>query len=61
MNILDAQLTAILACPVCKGELALADESLICTPCRLRFRIHDGIPILLVGEAEHIDPNADCT
>ena len=50
---LDPQLLEILVCPKCKGELLLTvDETeLRCEPCRLSYRIEDGIPILLVDEA----------
>lgn len=42
----------ILACPVCKGALEAAEdsESLLCTTCTLKFRIRDGIPIMLADE-----------
>ncbi len=51
---MDKDLLEILACPKCKGELRLsADETeLRCAACRLIYRIEDGIPILLVDEAE---------
>lgn len=50
---MDRELLEILACPKCKGDLVLAeDESeLRCDGCRLRYRIEDGIPILLIDEA----------
>lgn len=46
----------ILACPNCKGELKLLadDAGLLCQTCRLRFPIRDGIPVMLVDEAEKI-------
>lgn len=51
---LDPKLLEVLACPKCKGELEyLRDEdALVCHACRLRFRIDDGIPIMLLEEAE---------
>ncbi|MGB9589864.1 MAG: DUF2520 domain-containing protein [candidate division WOR-3 bacterium] len=51
---LDPRLLEVLACPKCKGELEYRkDESvLLCHACRLRFRIDDGIPIMLIEEAE---------
>ena len=50
---MDRELLEILACPKCKGELRLSvDETeLRCEPCRLSYRIEDGIPILLIDEA----------
>jgi uncharacterized protein YbaR (Trm112 family) len=49
----DRELLEILACPKCKGELKLPDDEseLRCDACRLRYRIEDGIPILLIDEA----------
>ncbi|MDQ3555443.1 MAG: Trm112 family protein [Gemmatimonadota bacterium] len=51
---LDSQLLEILVCPQCKGELQLSPDppSLVCTACRLRYPIHDGIPIMLIDEAK---------
>ena len=47
-------LLALLACPVCKQELVYdpAASTLTCPACRLRYRVADGIPNLLVDEAE---------
>ena len=49
------ELLEILACPKCKGHLQATGESLVCLACRLKFAIRDGIPILLVEEAESLD------
>lgn len=51
---LPGDLLDILACPKCKGPLRITPEetALLCPACRLRYRIEDGIPILLVDEAE---------
>ncbi|MBW2368263.1 MAG: Trm112 family protein [Deltaproteobacteria bacterium] len=50
-------LLEILACPKCKGPIALneAEDGLICTPCRLLYEIRDDIPIMLIDEAKPID------
>ena len=50
----DAAFLNLLACPQCKGSLTLnaAMLTLDCSACRLRYRISDGIPVLLVDEAE---------
>jgi uncharacterized protein YbaR (Trm112 family) len=47
-------LLAILACPKCKAPLARQADRLVCTRpgCRLRYPIRDGIPILLIDEAD---------
>jgi len=39
-----------LACPVCHGGLALAEEGIRCNVCAHSFKIVDGLPIL-VGDA----------
>ena len=51
---LDNDLLKLLCCPSCKGALTYeADsESLLCPRCRLRYAIRDGIPVMLVDEAE---------
>ena len=47
------------ACPKCKGDLTLTEkeDGLICKACRLRYPIRDDIPIMLIDEAETIDPS----
>jgi hypothetical protein len=44
----------LLACPRCDDRPALREEgqSLVCTSCGWRYRVEDGIPILLASEAE---------
>jgi uncharacterized protein YbaR (Trm112 family) len=51
---LSEELLAILACPGCKGPLTICRTSpaLICAACRLRYPVRDGIPVLLLDEAE---------
>ena len=51
---LDKELLEILACPKCKGDLEYKpeEEILICHTCRLKYRIEDDIPIMLIDEAE---------
>ena len=51
---IDAELLKILACPACKTEVKLEGERLICQNpgCGLRYPIRDGIPVMLIDEAE---------
>ena len=49
---IDQELLEILACPACKSPVRLEGERLICTSCDRRYPIRDGIPIMLVEEAE---------
>jgi len=50
-------LADLLACPACHARLLATVDSLVCTgtECRLRFPIREGIPVLLVEEAELLD------
>jgi uncharacterized protein len=51
------ELLEILVCPQCKGEIQLtpAGDGLDCRACRLRYRIEDDIPVMLIDEATPID------
>jgi uncharacterized protein YbaR (Trm112 family) len=49
---LDPALLEILACPKCKVRVELEEERLVCLKCGRRYRVEDGIPIMLVDEAE---------
>ncbi len=47
---ISRELLNILACPVCKKDLKLKKNELICTGCSNRYPIVDGIPYLLPPE-----------
>lgn len=49
-NIAD-EMRAIIVCPRCHGPLIDEPNLLHCEHCRLRYRVDDGIPILLLDEA----------
>jgi uncharacterized protein YbaR (Trm112 family) len=51
---IDPKLLEILVCPKCKEELEYreAEQALLCHQCRLRYRIDDDIPVMLIDEAE---------
>lgn len=52
---LDEKLLEILVCPNCHGEIEyLEDEEIIeCRgDCRYRYPVRDGIPVMLIDEAE---------
>ncbi len=42
----------ILACPLCKEDVRLEDDRIVCPRCGRRYPIRDGIPIMIVEEAE---------
>lgn len=48
---MDKKLLEILVCPLCKGQLLLKKEELICAFDRLAYPIRDGIPVMLEQEA----------
>ena len=51
---LSPDLLGILVCPQCKGDLVYAVEAqtLTCERCRMRFKVVDDIPVMLLDEAE---------
>ena len=50
---MDKKLMAMLACPVCKGDLKLDQEKqeLICYNDAMAFPVREGIPVMLAVEA----------
>jgi hypothetical protein len=50
---MDKKLIAMLACPVCKGDLKLDSErnELVCYGDGMAFPIREGIPVMLATEA----------
>ncbi|HKY16302.1 MAG TPA: Trm112 family protein [Microthrixaceae bacterium] len=57
MAIADTALLEYLACPEDKGPLLyFADEDSLYNPrLRRRYKISDGIPVMLIDEAESVD------
>lgn len=52
-----AQLLDLLVCPKCKGDLEHQVgkvERLVCHTCRLAYPVREGIPIMLIDEAESL-------
>ncbi len=49
---IDKELLEILACPACKADVKLQGAEVVCTQCGRRYPIRDGIPIMLVDEAQ---------
>lgn len=48
---MDKKILDILVCPICKGQLLLKDQELICRFDRLAYPIRDGIPVMMEQEA----------
>jgi len=52
---MNNKLLDILACPKCKGPVKLeGDQKIVCSSCGLIYPVRDGIPIMLIDEAESI-------
>jgi uncharacterized protein len=51
---MDKKLLDILACPACEDRpsVRLEGEELVCDKCGRRYPVRDGIPVMLVEEAE---------
>lgn len=53
---IDKELLDILACPACKSDVVLeasqGQEKIVCTRCKRKYPVRDGIPIMLIDEAE---------
>jgi len=49
---IDKELLDILACPACKADVKLEGDRIVCVKCGRRYPIKDGIPIMLIDEAE---------
>ena len=51
-HVIDKELLEILACPACKAPVVQRDDRIICTKCGRRYPIREGIPVMLIDEAE---------
>lgn len=53
----DRRMLELLVCPLTHGTLTYdaARQELVSKAARLAFPIRDGIPIMLVSEARHVD------
>jgi uncharacterized protein YbaR (Trm112 family) len=49
---IDPELLEILACPVDHAPVADEGSHLVCASCGRRYPVRDGIPVMLVEEAE---------
>lgn len=51
---LSTKLLEILVCPLCKEQVCEVETGncLECEACQLRFPVQDGIPVMLVEEAQ---------
>ena len=49
---IDKELLDILACPLCKTDVKLEGDRIVCSKCGRRYPVKDDIPIMLIEEAE---------
>jgi hypothetical protein len=51
---LDKELLDILVCPNDRGEIEYheAEQVIVCLKCGYRYPVRDGIPVMLIDEAE---------
>jgi uncharacterized protein YbaR (Trm112 family) len=50
--LIDQELLEILACPLDKAPVRLQGDRIVCTKCGRRYPIREGIPVMLIDEAE---------
>ena len=53
---IDPTLLELLACPACKTAVREEGERLVCVRCGRRYPVRDGIPVMLIEEAENPTP-----
>ena len=55
---LDKELLDILVCPNDRGEIEFheAEQVIVCLKCGYRYPVRDGIPVMLIDEAEKPPP-----
>jgi uncharacterized protein YbaR (Trm112 family) len=58
-TLIDPKLLEIMQCPACAGELSerMEPPALVCGTCSRAYPVRDGIPVMLIDEAEQ--PLAD--
>lgn len=49
---IDKELLAVLACPVCKADVEERDGKIVCVGCGRKYPVKEGIPVMLADAAE---------
>jgi uncharacterized protein len=49
---ISKELLEILACPACKSGVEFKDNKIICVSCKKKYPVRNGIPVMLIEEAE---------
>lgn len=52
---IDRKILEILACPKCRGGVEEHGEKIVCIKCARAYPVKDGIPVMLIDEAEGVD------
>lgn len=54
---MSPELLAVLACPACESRPGVSydekNQKLVCSACGRKYPVKDGIPVMLVEEAEN--------
>ncbi|MEQ8768396.1 MAG: Trm112 family protein [Planctomycetota bacterium] len=58
---IDEALLQVMRCPADLGELEDKDEVLRCKSCGRRYPVRDGIPIMIVDEADGVTSSQDAS
>ncbi|MBF0216489.1 MAG: Trm112 family protein [Candidatus Omnitrophica bacterium] len=48
---ISQELLKILACPLCKTDVELRGEYIVCVKCGRKYPVKDDIPVMLIDEA----------
>ncbi len=51
----DKELLSLLVCPSCHQSLEQREEMLVCRKCALGYPVRNGIPVMLLSEAVHLE------
>ena len=49
---IDEELLKIMCCPACHGDVIEQESKIACLKCGRKYPIRDGIPVMLLDEAE---------
>lgn len=49
---IDRKLLEILVCPLCKVKVEQVGKRLVCAKCSRKYPVRDGIPVMLIDQAE---------
>ncbi|RJP28826.1 MAG: Trm112 family protein [Candidatus Omnitrophota bacterium] len=49
---IDKELLDMLACPACGSDVTLNNDKIVCKGCGKKYPVKNGVPVMLVDEAE---------